>query len=118
MAGNCPSATQHDTKGQILNSMFFHLVAQIRCLETTQQTSTEQFHQSSRYETLRQRLREKLRNFRVQRIPRSIWLHLLRRRRLPKVKPGHARTNENNESPEASNHSNTSVQFIQSGTEV
>jgi hypothetical protein len=42
---------------------------------------------------------------------------LLRRGRLPKAKPGHAGTNEKNESPEASNHSNTSVQFIQSGTE-
>ncbi len=53
----------------------------------------------------------------MQRLTRSIWLYLLRRRRLPKAIPGHARTNENNESPEASNHSNTSVQFIQSGTE-
>jgi hypothetical protein len=104
-------------KGKYLILRFFIWWRKFVAWKTTQQISAEQFHQSSRYETLRQRLREILRNFRLQRLPRSIWLYLLRRGRLPKAKPGHTRSNENNESPEASNHSNTSVQFIQSGTE-
>ncbi len=104
-------------KGKCLILRFFIWWRKFVAWKTTQQTSAEQFHQSSRYETLRQHLRKILRNFRLQRLPRSIWLYSLRRGRLPKAKPGHARTNETNESPEASNHSNTSVQFIQSGTE-
>ncbi len=104
-------------KGKNLILCFFIWWHKFVAWKTTQQTSAEQVHQSSRYETLRQCLREILRNFRLQRLPRSIWLYLLRRGRLPKAKPGHARTNENNESPEAANHSNASVQFIQSGTE-
>jgi hypothetical protein len=104
-------------KGKYLILRFFIWWRKLVAWKATQQTSAEHFHQSSRYETLRQRLREILRNFRLHSRPRSIWLYLLRRGRLPKAKPGHARTNENNESPETSNHSNTSVQFIQSGTE-
>jgi hypothetical protein len=83
MAGIRPSATKHNKKGQILNSMLFHLVAQIRCIK--KRKTSRQFHQSFRYETFRQRLRDILRNFCLQNLPRSIRLYLLRRRRLPKV---------------------------------
>ncbi len=82
----------------------------------TKQTSAEQFQQSSRYDALRQCLRDKLRNFRLQRLPRSIWLYLLRLGRVSKAKPGHAHTKRNHELPEASFHSTTSIQYIQSGT--
>ena len=81
-------------KGKYLILRFFIWWRKFVAWKTTQQTSPEQFHQSSRYEALRQRLREILRNFRLQRLPRSIWLYLFRRGRLPKAKPGHACTNK------------------------
>jgi hypothetical protein len=49
----------------------------------TKQTSAEQFRQTHRYATLRQRQRTLLRTLRLQRLPRIIWL-LLRRIRVRK----------------------------------
>ncbi len=49
----------------------------------TKQTSAEQFRQSHRYATLRQRLSTLLLTLRLQRLPRIIWL-LLRRARVRK----------------------------------
>ena len=117
MGGNCLSAQKHGKKGKIFSSTFLNLVAKFVAGKTTQQTSAEQFHQSSRYETFRQQLRDILRNIRLQSLPRSIWLYLLRRGRLPKAKPGHARTTKimnRLKLQKSSNHSNTSEQFIQS----
>jgi hypothetical protein len=73
--------------GKYLILRFFIWWRKVDAWKTTQQISAEQFHQSPRYEALRQRLREILRNFRLQRLPCSIWLYLLRRGRLPKAKP-------------------------------
>ncbi len=72
-----------DKKGKLLTWRLLLWWQKYVKWQHTKQTSAEQFRQSHRYATFRQRLRTLLRTLRLQRLPRIIWL-LLRRARVRK----------------------------------
>jgi hypothetical protein len=69
-----------DKKGKFLTWRFLLWWQNYVKWQHTKQTPAEQFRQTHRYVTLRQQLRTLLRNLRLQRLPRIIWLSLRRAR--------------------------------------